>query len=338
MQVAHADTPYRIAQFHAPLSRDGPGLLLADILSEDEQVLAIASTIAHVDPDVIALTDFDYDHEAVALTAFSDLLARLGSQYPHAYAPLPNAGQPSGLDIDGDGRFGEPEDAVGYGRFWGDGSVAVLSKWPIDAAGIGDLSGIKWANLEGNRSDGLPEGIRQLPVSSSAHIIVPIDAPQGPFNLLVSAATAPVFDGPEDRNGRRNADELLLWQTHLEGAKERYVLAINANLDPYDGEGLHDAMTGFLASGLTQDPNPTSLGDIAAADPDHRGPPELDTVDWPDGRPGNLRVGYVLPDPDWRVEAAGVFWPDPSEPNANLLGADGLAAGPHRLVWVDLRP
>ena len=43
-----------------------------------------------------------------------------------------------------------------------------------------------------------------------------------------------------------------------------------------------------------------------------------------------------VPSADWRVVDAGVFWPDPADPAASVLGADGLAAGPHHLVWVDL--
>ena len=39
---------------------------------------------------------------------------------------------------------------------------------------------------------------------------------------------------------------------------------------------------------------------------------------------------------DWTVSDAGVFWPAPGDPDAKLLGDDGLAAGLHRLVWVDV--
>ncbi|MDG1431560.1 MAG: hypothetical protein P8Q23_08320, partial [Paracoccaceae bacterium] len=60
----------------------------------------------------------------------------------------------------------------------------------------------------------------------------------------------PVFDGPEDRNGRRNADELGFWSHYLTGAMgpaptTHYVLVAAANLDPFDGDGRGDAMQGF---------------------------------------------------------------------------------------------
>ncbi len=93
---------------------------------------AVAALIGVVQPDVLALTNFDYDADGLALLAFQKLLDENGVLLPFTYAPRPNSGRPSGIDIDQDERLGEPEDAVGYGRFWGDGGVAVLSRWPID--------------------------------------------------------------------------------------------------------------------------------------------------------------------------------------------------------------
>lgn len=55
--------------------------------------------------------------------------------------------------------------------------------------------------------------------------------------------------------------------------------------------------------------------------------------DWSDEGPGNLRVSYILPSAIWTVTDAGVYWPASDD---SLLGDDGLAAGPHRLVWVDV--
>jgi hypothetical protein len=178
-------------------------------------------------------------------------------------------------------------------------------------------------------------------LSSTGHWAVPILPDAGPpLTLLVWAATPPVFDGPEDRNGLRNRDELRLWQVYLDGdlgpPATDFVLMGNANLDPADGSGLHDAMAGLLADPRIQDPQPSSAGGLAAADSGQAGDPALDTADWPDDKPGNLRVDYILPAAGLRVTGAGVFWPAPDDPNAALLGSDGLAAGPHRLVWVDL--
>jgi hypothetical protein len=154
---------------------------------------------------------------------------------------------------------------------------------------------------------------------------------------MAYSATPPVFDGPEDRNGLRNRDELQLWLQVLDGqfgpVPQDFVIAGNANLDPADGDGLREAMTAFLVDPRLTDPLPRSPGGQAAADPDQTGDPALDTADWPDNAPGNLRVDYVLPAAAWTVTGSGVFWPAPDDPDAALADA----AGPHRLVWVDLR-
>lgn len=335
----------RIATFSAALSRDGPGLLLRDILSgEDPQVAASVAVIGAVDPDILLLTEFDYDHGGAALSALAEQLKAQGQGYPHQLVLRPNAGMASGHDMDGDGRLGEPEDAQGYGWFAGDGGMALLSRRPI--GDVRDLSGLLWAELPGATLPTGPDGgpfparaaqaVQRL--SSTGHWVVELQ--DGP-TLLAFAATPPVFDGPEDRNGLRNADEVRLWPVLLSGGlgavpEGPVVLLGRANLDPVDGEGRHEVMRDLLAHPRLQDPAQKSAGGAAAADAEHLGDPALDTADWRDGAPGNLRVDYVLPDAALRVTGGGVFWPAPDDPRAALLGEGGLGAGPHRLVWVDV--
>ena len=336
----------RVAAWGADLSRDGPGLLLRDIQrGEDEGLAAVAAILAEVRPDILLLTGMDWDHDGAALSAFADALAEAGLDYPHRLAPRPNAGLATGLDMDGNGRLGEPRDAQGYGRFSGQGGLALLSRYPLGDAR--DLSALLWRDLPGARlpvANGRPfpseaaQAAQRL--SSTGHWIVPVAAPGGPLTLMAWGATPPVFDGPEDLNGLRGADELALWRAVLDGRlgpapAARFVVLGNANLDPADGEGLRGDMVAFLADPRLQDPGPASEGGSAAADPGQRGDPALDTSDWPaagDGGPGNLRVTYVLPSADWRVEGAGVVWPAPGE----ALAEAAALAGPHRLVWVDL--
>lgn len=336
---AHTET-YRIATYAAPLSRDGPGLLLRDLRKgDDPAIAAIIDVIGHVAPDVILLTDFDYDLGGQALDAFADTLG----QFPYRFAALPNAGMPTSLDLDGDGYTGDARDAQGYGRFSGDGGMAVLSRYPIGP--VTDLSATLWKDVTGavmpTTVDGpfpsiVAQDVQRL--SSTAHWIVPIAPADGlVFHLLAWSATAPVFDGPEDRNGLRNRDELRVWENLLDAAPPRNSIVIgNANLDPADGDGLREAMQMFLQRVDLQDPKPRSAGGVAAAAADHLGDPALDTADWPDRRPGNLRVSYILPSSNLTVAGAGVFWPAPDDAFSDVLGADGLLAGPHRLVRVDI--
>ncbi len=348
-----------MAAFVAPLSRDGPGLLLRDLLGgEDPAAEAALAVIGAARADVLLLANLDWDMDGAALGLLAERLAEGGLDYPHRLALRPNAGRPTGLDMDGDGRLGTPRDAQGYGRFNGDGGLALLSRWPLGAPR--DLSALLWRDLPGARlptRDGAPfpsqaaQDAQRL--SSTGHWVVPVEAPGGPLTLLAWAATPPVFDGPEDANGLRAADELALWLRLLDGSlggaapEGRFVLLGLSNMDPLDGEGLRADMAAALADPRLHDPRPRGEGGRLAADAGHGGDPALDTADWPGaeapeagpggaprGAPGNLRVTYVLPSADWRVLDAGVLWPAPEEP----LAEEAAAAGPHRLVWVDLAP
>ena len=329
-----ADT-LRIATFHTELSRKGPGLLLRDILDGDPQAEAVAEVVAHAAPDVLILQGIDYDHGQAALSALRDLIEAEGMAYPHIFSLRPNSGMASGHDLDGDGRLGEPEDAQGYGWFAGEGGMAILSRHPVDLAGVQDFSDLLWKDLPGAIPDeGMNAEVQRL--SSVGHWAVPITIGDRRLTLLTFHATPPVFDGPEDRNGRRNHDEIRFWQLYLDGAfgaapTQRFVIAGDANLDPFDSDGRQEAIRALLADPRLQDPMPRSAGAAMAADQGHAGPDAADTVDW-DG-PGRLRVDYVLPSADWTVAASGVVWPAP--------GAEGheaaLTASRHRLVWVDLR-
>lgn len=278
-----------------------------------------------------------------ALTAFSRALA---APYSYSFAIVPNAGQQTGLDLDGNGFTGDARDAMGYGRFLGDGGMVVLSRFPI-LSDVTDLSGTRWQHVPQSRMpmrDGAPFPSQDvhdmLYVSSTGHWMVPIGINGEVITLLAFSATAPVFDGPEDFNGLRNRDELRLWEAVLDGdiatAPTHPVLIGNVNADPADGQGLRRGIAGVLARTDLQDPQPQSTGGVAWADPSHTGDPALDTADWSDDGPGNLRVSYVLPAADLTVLGAGVFWPAPNDPLATMLGSDGRAAGPHRLVWVDI--
>lgn len=323
--------------------------MLRDLTAgDDPQVLAALAAVAVAAPDILVLTQFDHDADLAALGVFVDLLAERGVDLPHAYAVQSNAGLATGLDMDGDGTVGEARDAQGYGRFSGAGGLAVLSRWPIDSGAVRDLSGLLWRDVPGAVMPDVggvpfpsPEAAAVQRLSSTGHWIVPVQVPGGMVELMVWSATPPVFDGPEDRNGLRNRDELRLWTAVLDGQLgappgDHFVIAGNANLDPADGEGLREAMAAFLADPRLTDPMPESAGGAAAADPAQAGNPALDTADWAETGPGNLRVSYVLPAVAWEVAGSGVLWPAPDAAMA-LSAEDLIAAGPHRLVWVDLR-
>ncbi|WP_366942822.1 endonuclease/exonuclease/phosphatase family protein [uncultured Roseobacter sp.] len=314
--------------------------MLRDILrGEDAQTDAVISVISATQPDILVLQGFDYDLTGAALNAFAAALADSGSVYPHLFARRPNTGMPTGLDMDGDGRRGDPRDAQGYGRFSGQGGMAVLSKYPVINDAVQDYSGMLWRDFPGALLPETPAGpfpseeaqnIQRL--STTAHWVVPVDTPElGRIDLLTFHATPPVFDGPEDRNGRRNHDEILFWTYYLDGRfgpvpPGSFVLLGDTNQDPIGGSGLKDAIRGLLSDPRLQDPAPASTGSAAVS-----GDP-MDTADWDDPVPGNLRVDYVLPSSDLVVTGSGVWWPDPD----TQAGQTAATASRHRLVWVDI--
>ncbi|OED46380.1 endonuclease [Rhodobacteraceae bacterium (ex Bugula neritina AB1)] len=329
--AVRADT-LRIATFNTELSRSGPGLLLRDIKrGSDPQVAAVADVIAGAQPDVLALQGIDWDYEGRTLAALAAQLADLGLHYPYRLALQPNTGlpPPSLVDLDGDGKAGGPRDNQGYGRFRGQGGMAVLSRLPIAATEVRDFSALLWTDLPGAllpiHPDGSPfptaaaQSVQRL--SSTAHWLVPLELPDGGrLTLLTFHATPPLFDGPEDRNGRRNHDEIRMWQLLLDGQlgpvpDHPFVIAGDANLDPERGKGRREAIRALLSDPRLQDPGPDSPAGGTA------------TVAWQSA--GQMRVDYVLPSAGLTVTASGVVWPEAPD-------APAAVASRHRLVWVDL--
>lgn len=322
-----------MATYSPALSRDGPGLLLRDIQAgTDEQVAAAVAIIAAADADVLLLTDIDWDHDGLALSALADLLAQRGTDYPHRFAGQPNAGVATGLDLDGDGRLGRAADAQGFGFFTGQGGMALLSRLPLGE--VRDFSAVLWKDVPGNlMPQTAPEVAAVQRLSSVAHWDVPVRVGSQWLHLLVFSATPPVFDGPEDRNGRRNHDELAFWAGH--DRAQPFVVLGKANLDPEDGEGRREIWPRLLQ--FVQDPGQSSAGGARApqlgANATQQGNPARDTAVYASERgPGNLRVDVVLPGSTVKVLDSGVLWPADGQP----LASEVARASRHRLVWADL--
>ncbi|MFN3969813.1 MAG: endonuclease/exonuclease/phosphatase family protein [Gemmobacter sp.] len=332
-----ADT-LRIAAYHAELSRKGPGLLLHELTTgRNAATEAVVAAIAATGADAILLLDIDFDPGLAALTALAARLEAKGQPYPHRLALPPNRAIPTGLDLDGDGRLGEPEDAQGYGRFAGQGGMAILSRLPVDRDGLRDLSAFLWADLPGHRMPApLPKGAAAiLRLASSGIWEVPLVLPDGErLRLLAFHAAPPAFS---DLNRARHGDELAFWPLFLDGhlplppPAPPLVILGTANADPADGEGDRAALRALLTHPALQDPAPRGN---APPDPDHTGDPATDTAAFGRARglPGSVRVDYVLPSADLAVTASGVLWPDEVDPLAATLAA----ASRHRPVWMDV--
>ncbi len=327
--AAPAET-IRIATYNTELSQKGPGRLLHALnRASDPQVEAVIEVLTEADADILVLQGIDWDFENRALLALAQRLNDRQTPYPHLFSARPNTGLYSGLDLNGDGRVGTAADAQGFGAFTGAHGMAVLSRFPIQPSLMVDLSAVIWADLAWAQ---LPQHLDGRPfpspaaqaaqrLSSTNHWILPIELPHnGHLNLMVFHASPPVFDGAEDRNGRRNHDEITLWHQVLAAPGSLpvdgpVVIAGDANLDPNRGDGRTDAIRRLLSHPRLQDPQPQSPSQGAA------------TVDWQ--QTGPMRVDYILPDRALLVLSSGVLWP--SDP-AHVAHT----ASRHRLVWVDI--
>lgn len=316
--------------------------MLRDIRKGDKQVTAARDIIARAAPDILVVAGIDFDLELHAAKAFSETLPH---PYPYIFSQRPNSGRATSLDLNGDGKFNGPADAQGFGYFSGDGGLAVFSRHPFDLPHFRDMSALLWKDLPDAK---LPRDANGNPfpsqaaqaaqrLSSTNHWALPVVVNGTRITFLISQASPPVFDGPEDMNGLRNRDENRLWLLFLNGQlgtkpPKPFVLVAGTNLDPNDGDGHRRVMQQILQHPHLQDPAPRSEGAKEAADSHHKGDPALDTADWAGPTPGNLRVDYILPSIDIKIRASGVFWPASTSTESALAHR----ASRHRLVWVDL--
>ncbi|MFD2793929.1 endonuclease/exonuclease/phosphatase family protein [Promicromonospora vindobonensis] len=294
-------------------------------------------------------------------------------EYPYAFVAPSNTGVPSGFDLNNDGTVGGGDDALGFGLFPGQYGMVVLSKYPIQHDRVRTFQDFRWQDMPGALLPDDPateapadwysaEELAVLPLSSKSHWDVPVRVGRDTVHVLAAHPTPPSFDGAEDRNGLRNHDEIRFWADYVRGGRaaryqyddegrrgglrpgSSFVIVGDYNADPLDGDSVAAAIDQLLRHPRITDPQATSAGAPeaaalqAGANLDHLGDPALDTADFADTAPGNLRVDYVLPSRDLRVRDAGVFWPTAADPLSRLTGAYPFPSSDHRLVWTDLKP
>ena len=376
----HHDT-VRFATYNASLNRASEGELVSDLSTPDDaQAATVAEVVQRERPDVLLVNEFDYDAAAEAADLFRSNYLELGQggarpiTYRYAYTAPVNTGVPSGYDLDNDGTVGGGNDAYGFGLFPGQYGMLVLSRYPIDTDRVRTFQRFLWRDMPGARLPDdpgtaapadwySPEELDHVRLSSKSHWDVPIDTGRRTVHFLVSHPTPPTFDGPEDRNGLRNADEIRFWSDYVSGGRRsryvyddqggrgglspsaRFVIAGDQNSDPNDGDSVPGAVRQLLDHPRIVDPRPTSAGAVDAsrrqggANLTHVSDPAYDTADFADDpAPGNLRADYVLPRRGMKVLGSGVFWPVASDPLFRLVGDFPFPSSDHRMVWVDVRP
>ena len=381
----------RFATFNASLNRNAPGRALADLSAPgNAQADAVAEIIQRIRPDVLLINEFDYEPDNALTEAFQQHYLSLPHNgaapidYPFTFVAPSNTGIHSGLDFDNNGIVNPTinvpfntnptygNDSYGFGDFPGQFGMAVFSKYPIDYDAIRTFQFFLWKDMPGAMlpdNTATPEPadyyspaeLDVFRLSSKSHWDVPIEIGSETVHFLVSHPTPPVFDGPEDRNGTRNFDEIRFWADYiLPGASSSYiydddgatgglspgasfVIAGDQNSDPLDGDSIPGSIQQLIDHPLVNDKfTPESLGAIEAAalqgraNLTHRSDPRYDTADFADGAPGNLRADYVLPRKTLQIVDAGVFWPLAADPLFRLVGTFPFPTSDHRLVWIDV--
>jgi hypothetical protein len=377
--VAEASpAPVRFATFNASLNRNFAGQLVADLSTPtNAQAQTIAEIVQRTRPDALLINEFDFAPAALGLFQDNYLsVAQNGAQpitYAYRFIAPSNTGVPSGHDLDNSGSVGGPNDAFGFGFFEGQFGMAVFSRYPIDQAAVRTFQLFLWKDMPGARLPNdpatpapadwySPAELNVFRLSSKSHWDVPIRIRGKTVHFLVSHPTPPVFDGPEDRNGTRNADEIRFWADYITpgptsayiyddsgrrgGLKpgELFVIAGDQNSDPLDGDSIPGSAQQLLDHPLVNSKvTPESAGAIEAAalqggaNLTHRSNPRLDTADFADSAPGNLRADYVLPRKTLQILDSAVFWPVRADPLSRLTGVFPFPSSDHRLVWIDVR-
>ena len=382
----------RFASFNVSLFRDSEGELIEDLSTTDNsQGQAVAEIIQRVNPDVLLLNEFDYDPNGEAAQLFQENYLSVSQNgidpvdYPYVYLAPSNTGIPSGFDFDNNGEtVTEPgsreygNDAYGFGVFPGQYAMVLYSKYPIVEDQVRTFQNFLWQDMPEallpddpdtpEPNDWYSEAeLAAFRLSSKNHWDVPINVDGETVHVLASHPTPPVFDGTEDRNGRRNHNEIRFWADYItpgqgdyiyddEGNKggltagERFVVMGDQNADPFDGDSTNNAILQLLDSPqVNVSTTPSSAGGPDAAarqdqvNDEHLGNPALDTADFNDTASGNLRVDYALPSQNLDISDAGVFWPPDEDPRFSLVGDfdpdnpfNGFPSSDHRLVYVDV--
>lgn len=336
---------------------------LSEALNNDnQQIKNIAEIIQRINPDIILLNEFDrLNNSTTNLKIFIDKYLSVSQNkqaavnYPYFYQGSVNTGVKANLDLNNNGEIdNSPADTYGFGYFPGHFGMALLSKYPLDIEKIRTFQNFKWKDM--------PDALRpfdpvtQKPwhndkawqvmrLSSKSHWDIPVIINNQTIHILASHPTPPVFDGPEDRNGKRNHDEIRFWHDYITpdygnyiyddknikgglSHNQIFVIIGDQNASNVDGDSINSAITSLLTHKNIQDPKPASAGGKAN---NIENPNSVNhTAYW------RMRADYVLPSTTgWKIKDCAVFWPLEIDETFRLI-KDRQASSDHRLVWVDL--
>ncbi|WP_076417893.1 endonuclease/exonuclease/phosphatase family protein [Colwellia sp. UCD-KL20] len=327
-----------------------------------QQIRNIAEIIQRVNPDIILLNEFDREddsHQAIKLFLSQYLnksqQGQAAIKFPYFYQGPVNTGIPTSFDLNNDKVKGDsPNDNYGFGYFPGHFGMVLLSKYPLNEKGIRTFQHFKWKDMPNalkpidpktNKPWYNDEAWSNFRLSSKSHWDIPVIIGKKTLHVLASHPTPPVFDGPEDRNGKRNHDEIRLWNDYITPHKSDYLYDDNGvkggiapnsafvimgdqNASSVDGDAIKEGITNLLAHPNIQDSKPGSKG--GKAHNPNNPYSKNHTAHW------GMRADYVLPSKNLiTIINSGVFWPLPTDDEFRLV-KDRAASSDHRLIWVDI--
>lgn len=337
--------------------------VLPKVLStgDNPQVKNIAEIIQRVNPDIILLNEFDYiEDKSKGVNAFVKNYLQVSQSgqapvdYPYTFIAPVNTGFATPFDLDNNGKFEQyGSDAMGFGFYYGQYAMVLLSKYPIDTENVRTFQYFKWRDMPSHLKTSYPDGRpwydedewNALRLSSKSHWDVPIEVNGHTVHILAMHPTPPSFDGEEDRNGKKNADEIRFMADYLTPDKGVYIYDDNeelASLEPqtrfvlvgdFNAADIGDKYREGVIEQLTESPLvnnsviPMSKGGAEAFEEVYS---DRYTAYW------GARADYVLPSTyGFEVKASGVFWPH-KDSDLYRLVEDRNASSDHRLVWVSL--
>jgi endonuclease/exonuclease/phosphatase family metal-dependent hydrolase len=356
---------YQSSQHQSTTDVSSNTLLIA-LESNHQQIKNIAEIIQRVNPDIILLNEFDNQentennqHRSLRIFIEKYLNKSQHGQsaidFPYFYQGQVNTGVNSGFDLDGNGKKGLlPGDGFGYGHFSGHFGMVLLSKYPIDIKNIRTFQKFKWRDMPNalqpvdpktSKPWFSPQAWEQIRLSSKSHWDIPVKINEQVIHILASHPTPPVFDGPEDRNGKRNHDEIRFWADYISAENSAYiyddkggkgglklsspfVILGDLNASNVDGNAINAGISALLNNDKIQDAKPQSQGAIKHTQDNVNA--KNHTAFW------RMRADYVLPSKiGFDIKSSGVYWPLATEDTFRLI-KDRAASSDHRMVWLDL--
>jgi len=336
--------------------------LINSLSNNHQQIRNIAEIIQHIRPDILLLNEFDYIKDpSKGIEKFINNYLNVSQQGAKAinydyyyYAPV-NTGVSTNFDLDNNGKkSGNMADAYGFGHFPGHFGMVLLSRYPIDIKNIRTFQNFLWSDMPNAIIPKDPktnvnwynmQEWQALRLSSKSHWDVPVLINGKTLHVLASHPTPPVFDGPEDRNGARNHDEIRFWNDYITPKKSDYIYDDNGvrsgiapsssfvllgdqNASPDEGGALTQGITSLLTNPLTNDDiTPSSVGGQQNSDSKFA---KNHTAGW------KMRADYVLPSRNGlTIKDSGIFWPTQKQSLYRLIETRASSSD-HRLVWLDL--